>query len=753
MILTCGGGLRAESEGNRMAIYREDIVNIELTGGTVSRTFMNHTIGSGDEDANRFGVRLFRNGEAENVGGGCTGYFIRADGETVVITGAVSGNLAYVTLPETCYAVEVNFTLAIKCTGGSVTGTMRIVDGTVAKTSSSAIVDPGTLVDGIDDLIEAIEDAVASIPEDYSALSETAENTVDVLKLAMVGESQADNWEQGSINSSTGAASSSTTRIRSINYMKPVTALTLKVPYGMKAYWFAYTAANVSGYDGNGGGWQTGDMLIPADGRYYKVLLAYTDDSTITTAAAENCPLYTFETTDKTLKKAEKAADAKVIGDILKETPVNMRWEQGRIKTDDGSSAAASNRVRTAYYMKPVHRVVFDVPAGYKAILYWYSAPTYTAFVGSTSGSWTTDDIVFDDPAYFYKICLAKSDDADVTPADAAGFAGTDHLARPYLAAAGDSTDRTGEITAMLAMFGKCELSAGDFYTTGITMPDGSMLCGSGSGTRLVLSANGYAVDMGTGCAVRDMDIVGSTGDAIVWGDSEGGKYGIYIHDTDRRNTLVNVNIHGFTGAGIYGLQTGYGVDTGLNASDCNIWNCYIGIYLKLLSEFHRFGNCRVFNCRYAVVNNGGNNVFSGCTFAANTDHFVIDNTGGQATNNAHGCMTGCNFQHSGFDRSTGTSDESGNAITLINTGSGYIFSGCVIGDGHVVITDCYRINFSGCQFMEDLYTEISGGGLVAYCGCEMRSTFEEYTTITGNTAVKFDACYTGGGTKVDPTD
>ena len=533
LLLAGGCGSRAESEGTGMALYHEDIVNIELTGGTVNRTFMSHTIGSGDEDANRFGVRLFRNGEAENVGGGCTGYFIRADGETVVITGAVSGNLAYVTLPETCYAVEGNFTLAIKCTGGSVTGTMRIVDGTVARTTSSTIVDPGTLVDDIEDLIDAIEDAVATIPEDYSALSTTAANTVDVLKLALVGESMASNWEQGTISTSTGASSSSTTRIRSISYMKPVTALTLKVPYGMKAYWFAYTAANVSGYDGNSGDWIAGDVLIPADGRYYKLLLAYTDDSTITAAAAENCPLYIYETTDRTLTKAEKAADAKDIGDILKETPVNMRWEQGRIKTDNGASATDSTRVRTAYYMKPVHRAVFDVPSGYKAILFWYSAPSYTAYVGYTSSGWTTDDLVMDNRAYYYKVCLAKSDDSAITPADAAAFAGYDRLARPYLAATGDSTDRTGEITAMLAMFGKCELSAGDFYTTGITMPDGSMLCGSGSGTRLVLSANGYAVDMGTGCTVRDMDIAGSTWDSIVWGDSEGGKYGVYTTRTN----------------------------------------------------------------------------------------------------------------------------------------------------------------------------------------------------------------------------
>ena len=154
-----------------MAIYHEDIANIELSSGQIFRSFMNHTIGSGDDMANRFGVRVFRDGEPENIGGTCVGLFIRADGTTVTISsGVVSGNVAYVTLPEACYAVEGQFSLAIKCQGSGVTGTLRIVDGVVSRTSTSAVVDPGTLVPSIEDLIDAIEDAVETIPADYTTL-------------------------------------------------------------------------------------------------------------------------------------------------------------------------------------------------------------------------------------------------------------------------------------------------------------------------------------------------------------------------------------------------------------------------------------------------------------------------------------------------------------------------------------------------------------------------------------------------------
>lgn len=157
-----------------MAIYRQDIADIELMSGKIFRSFMNHSIGSGDDMANRFGVRAFRNGEPENLSGNCTGYFVRnTTGETIVITGgAVSGNVAYVTLPEACYAVEGSFSLAIKVETSSETVTMRIVDGVVDRTNTTAIVDPGDVLPSIEDLIDAINAAVASIPADYSNISQ-----------------------------------------------------------------------------------------------------------------------------------------------------------------------------------------------------------------------------------------------------------------------------------------------------------------------------------------------------------------------------------------------------------------------------------------------------------------------------------------------------------------------------------------------------------------------------------------------------
>ena len=133
-----------------MAIYKEDIVDVELTTGTIHRSFINKAIGKGDMMENRFGVRLFRDGEPVNLNqSACQGFFMAPDGQNILITGSgnvgIEGNLAWVQLPQACYNVEGQFTLAIKVLDTSVTGTMRIVDGVVENTGTSSPVTPVTV--------------------------------------------------------------------------------------------------------------------------------------------------------------------------------------------------------------------------------------------------------------------------------------------------------------------------------------------------------------------------------------------------------------------------------------------------------------------------------------------------------------------------------------------------------------------------------------------------------------------------------
>ena len=126
-----------------------DYVDIDIgkSGAMINRSFLCRILGEGDANGDRFGVRIFNNGEAYSLTGcSCSGYFVRPDGGTTVITGTISGNTAYVTIPQACYAYPGNFTLSIKITGTGFAGTMRIIDGVVVDTSTGTFIDPGSII-------------------------------------------------------------------------------------------------------------------------------------------------------------------------------------------------------------------------------------------------------------------------------------------------------------------------------------------------------------------------------------------------------------------------------------------------------------------------------------------------------------------------------------------------------------------------------------------------------------------------------
>ena len=146
-------------------LYHQDIVDIELNTGNIHRSFLKHSIGSGDEDANRFGVRVYRDGNPVNLtGASCQGYFRNSQGQNIALTshGTVSGNVAYITLPQACYNYEGQFCLAIKLVGGGVTGTMRIVDGMVDNTNTGSAVAPTSSVPTYQEILALYDEMQAA---------------------------------------------------------------------------------------------------------------------------------------------------------------------------------------------------------------------------------------------------------------------------------------------------------------------------------------------------------------------------------------------------------------------------------------------------------------------------------------------------------------------------------------------------------------------------------------------------------------
>ena len=120
-----------------MALYRESIIPVDLERGQAHVDYDGVILAAGDVSANRFGIKAKRNGADESLSGSCTGYFVKPDGQTVTISGTVSGNTAYVELPASCYSVEGHFTLSIKLTSSGFANTVRIIQGTIVKVSTT----------------------------------------------------------------------------------------------------------------------------------------------------------------------------------------------------------------------------------------------------------------------------------------------------------------------------------------------------------------------------------------------------------------------------------------------------------------------------------------------------------------------------------------------------------------------------------------------------------------------------------------
>lgn len=107
---------------------------------------------SQDNGGNLIGAEVMNNGQAASLSGGVTGYIIRADGETVIITGTLSGNKASIVLPASAYVVVGQASIVIKVG----TTTVGACVGYVYRTTTDAIVDPGHVIPSLEELLAQI---------------------------------------------------------------------------------------------------------------------------------------------------------------------------------------------------------------------------------------------------------------------------------------------------------------------------------------------------------------------------------------------------------------------------------------------------------------------------------------------------------------------------------------------------------------------------------------------------------------------
>lgn len=157
-----------------MAIIIERTVNLDALGVPEQAQ---GTLYQQENLAHKFVIEGKRNGQHVDLTGTVSGSFIRPDGETVALTGTLESGKAAVTLTGQCYDVTGRFTLTVFVTSAGATTALYSMTGNVRQTETGTVVDPGTILPGISDLINRIDTAVESIPPEYSALTAQVDKT------------------------------------------------------------------------------------------------------------------------------------------------------------------------------------------------------------------------------------------------------------------------------------------------------------------------------------------------------------------------------------------------------------------------------------------------------------------------------------------------------------------------------------------------------------------------------------------------
>lgn len=310
--------------------------------------------------------------------------------------------------------------------------------------------------------------------------------------------------------------------------------------------------------------------------------------------------------------------------------------------------------------------------------------------------------------------------------------------------------DRKAEIEAALNTAGYCKLGEGIFYVSGIEMPEGACLEGCGEKTVIKLLDNistGFAIKMCKHNTVKNLTVKGAY--SFTMPPNLGTRNGIeFIANTDGSDPgssytseqcyIENIRIYNFTGSGIYCHNTSINYAKGVYVANVHINPCYCGINIDYKSEFNKFTNVCTAWCVIGCINNGGNNVFTACTFHATDTGFYIDGT---KPNSGHGTLNGCTFCHIGSN--------AGKAIEIVSCSNGFIIANCQIWYNSIVITNSASIVIEGCELGRGTTNAgativITGGDTVLFIGCIFYNDVTYPPDITKTPKTIFSNCYGG---------
>ena len=105
--------------------------------------FLNGNLFCDDNNGNLIGVQTYKDGSAYPLTGSVQGYCVTPTGQAIPVIGTLTGNKAYIILPDSVYAIPGTINIIIKLTSGTDVATICAVIANVIGVGSVAV-EPST---------------------------------------------------------------------------------------------------------------------------------------------------------------------------------------------------------------------------------------------------------------------------------------------------------------------------------------------------------------------------------------------------------------------------------------------------------------------------------------------------------------------------------------------------------------------------------------------------------------------------------
>lgn len=188
---------------------------VDLQEPLVTRTILG-ALQQGDAKANELQIEVESNGaEADLSAYEVTGYFLRADGERVMLEGTTSGNVISVALDENCYAETGSYGAFVRLVDVNTKARQTIlrIAGYVESEGDGPIIDPANRIPSVDDVIaqlEKMEEATQNAEEAAQSATEAVESANSAAQSAAAAASTANTAAQ---SANTAAARADTAAV------------------------------------------------------------------------------------------------------------------------------------------------------------------------------------------------------------------------------------------------------------------------------------------------------------------------------------------------------------------------------------------------------------------------------------------------------------------------------------------------------------------------------------------------------------